>query len=407
MVSGKNCLTDNKEHAGLSNLSEKWDNMSNTNIPMNDLTRQYRVHSQTLEAAALEVMRSGWWLNGPKTKEFCSTFAASLGVNHCIGVGNGTDALELAIRALLNEARDNQQVFLPAPEIITVANAGGYTTTACYLTGCTPVFVDINAGDQLISLPSVVAALSENTLAVVATHLYGGLVDISALRLALNEAGYSYVAIIEDCAQAHGLVDGAIRSGAAGTISTFSFYPTKNLGALGDAGAIVTNSDALAARVRSLHQYGWERKYHIDGASGRNSRMDELQAALLSKLLPFLSENNSRRVAILQAYQDALPRGVEMVCNKRATVAHLAVLLTNDRKQLQHHMNAHGVSTDIHYPVLDCDQKGWQDLPMRIGPLGLDVSRKSVASILTIPCFPTMTSNEIEVVCKALSSYDA
>lgn len=169
MVSGKNCLTDNKQHAGLSNLSEKWDNMSNTNIPMNDLTRQYRVHSQTLEAAALEVMRSGWWLNGPKTKEFCSTFAASLGVNHCIGVGNGTDALELAIRALLNEARDNQQVFLPAPEIITVANAGGYTTTACYLTGCTPVFVDINAGDQLISLPSVVAALSENTLAVVAT----------------------------------------------------------------------------------------------------------------------------------------------------------------------------------------------------------------------------------------------
>ena len=256
-------------------------------------------------------------------------------------------------------------------------------------------------------IPAAIAALSEHTLAVVATHLYGGFVDVMALRCAMNAAGYGHVAILEDCAQAHGLTGERGVAGACGAMATFSFYPTKNLGALGDAGAIVTNNDNLASHVRRLHQYGWDKKYHVGDSHGRNSRMDELQAAMLIELLPYLDEDNARRVAILDDYQGALPSGVEIVRSDRATVAHLAVLKTDDRDRLRHHFASHGVATDIHYPVLDCDQKGWHGLPMRIGPAGLDVSRASVSKILTVPCFPTMTDEEVGAVCEALASYSA
>lgn len=348
-------------------------------------------------------MRSGWWCNGPECKAFNDAFADHLGVGHCIGVGNGTDALELALRVAV-AARG----MAPAQaEIVTVANAGGYTTTACRILGATPVYVDIAQDDQLMSVPAAVAAVGDRTAAVVATHLYGGMADVKGLRAALAAAGHPHVPVIEDCAQAHGLRAGGDRAGAMGDIATFSFYPTKNLGALGDGGAVVTDDAGHAAALRALHQYGWSGKYTVSTPYGRSSRLDEIQARLLTTMLPRLDDANERRRRILDAYVEAAPAGVHVVRSPIATVAHLAVVLTDDRDRLRAWMTERGVGVDVHYPILDCDQSGWRDMPMRIGPSGLAVSRASVARLLTLPCFPTMTGSEVNTVRDALASFKA
>lgn len=380
-------------------------------IPLNDLQRMYTAYGDKLDQTALDVLRSGWWLNGPRNKDFCEAFADYLGVEHFIGLANGTDALEIVLRVLLEKALRSGRIE-PATaqaadgyEVITVANAGGYTSTAGYLVGCTPVYADIEPESQLLSIPSAVAALSGKTVAVVATHLYGGLIDVPALRQAMNDAGYAHVPIVEDCAQAHGLKGTGGKAGTFGDIATFSFYPTKNLGALGDGGGVATNDADLAGSVRRLQQYGWGDKYKIVAAGGRNSRLDELQAAFLSVFLPDLDAANTRRLAVLEAYEKASPAGLQVVRNRIGTVAHLAVVQTDHRGQLRDYLKAHGIATDIHYPVLDCDQPGWGDRPKRIGPSGLDVSRVSVNRILTLPCFPTMTEEEVARVCDALSAF--
>jgi dTDP-3-amino-2,3,6-trideoxy-4-keto-D-glucose/dTDP-3-amino-3,4,6-trideoxy-alpha-D-glucose/dTDP-2,6-dideoxy-D-kanosamine transaminase len=370
-------------------------------IPLNDLQRMYTAYGDKLDQTALDVLRSGWWLNGPRNKDFCKAFADYLGVAHFIGLANGTDALEIVIRILLEKALRSGRVeqtamrAADAYEVITVANAGGYTSTACYLVGCTPVYADIEPESQLLSISSAVAALSGKTVAVVATHLYGGLIDVPALRRAMNDAGYAHVPIVEDCAQGHGLTGAGGKAGTFGDIATFSFYPTKNLGALGDGGGIATNDDDLAESVRRLQQYGWGDKYKIIAAGGRNSRLDELQAAFLSVFLPNLDAANTRRLAVLEAYEKASPADLHIVRSRIGAVAHLAVIQTDQREQLRDYLKTHGIATDIHYPVLDCDQPGWGDRPKRIGPSGLDVSRVSVNRILTLPCFPTMTEEEV------------
>lgn len=376
-----------------------------TTIPLNDLKRMYSAYADRLDQTALDVLRSGWWLNGPRNKEFCEAFAGYLGVSHFVGLANGTDALEIVMRVLLERGRRAGSQASDASEVITVANAGGYTSTACYLTGCTPVYVDIEQESQLLSIPSAVAALSDRTAVVVATHLYGGLINVPALRHAMNEAGYAHVPILEDCAQAHGLKGCGGQAGAFGDIATFSFYPTKNLGALGDGGGVATNDADLAASVRRLQQYGWGDKYKIVAAGGRNSRLDELQAAFLSVFLPDLEAANARRLAVLDAYEKAAPAGLHVIRSRNGAVAHLAVVLTDHREHLRDHLKANGVATDIHYPVLDCDQLGWADRPKRIGPSGLEVSRLSVNRILTLPCFPTMDEEEVARVCHALSTF--
>ena len=202
-----------------------------TTVPMNDLRRD--AGDARIAESIADVVRSGWYLGGPHNAEFSAAFARRIGALHCIGVGNGTDALQIALAALLVAHKKEGAA---RREVVTVANAGGYTTTACYAIGCMPIYVDIDETDQLISIEAAAAALSERTLAVVATHLYGGLVDIVALRDAMDDAGYAHVPILEDCAQAHGLDGRNGTAGSLGTIATFSFYPTKNLGALGDGG---------------------------------------------------------------------------------------------------------------------------------------------------------------------------
>ncbi|MFL9829185.1 DegT/DnrJ/EryC1/StrS family aminotransferase, partial [Rhodoplanes sp. SY1] len=305
----------------------------------------------------------------------------------CIGVANGTDALEIAMRALVGLRGQG------GTEVITVANAGGYSTAACRLVGLTPVYADIEEASQLVSLPSVVAALGEQTALVIVTHLYGGLVDVGQLRAMMDKAGYRYIPILEDCAQAHGLRLGSRMAGSLGDIAAFSFYPTKNLGAFGDGGAIATSDPELAQRCQMLRQYGWASKYAVAMPGGRNSRLDEVQAAILHQLLPHLDVANARRVEILNRYAAAAPTGVK-VARAEASVAHLAVVLCDDRAGLQSYLADRGIQTDIHYPVLDCDQPGWSELPWREAPGGLGVARASVGKLLTLPCFPALTDDE-------------
>lgn len=365
-----------------------------TLIQINEPAREYAALASSIEAAVLASLRSGRWLFGEATEGFARDFARYLGVTHVLPVANGTDALELALRAVGVGAGD---------EVVTAANAGGYTSIACRVIGATPVYADILMPTMTLDPNDVVARLSDHVKAVVVTHLYGNLGEVDRVRVLLDAAGRVDIAIVEDCAQAHGARMGERLAGSLGDIATFSFYPSKNLGALGDGGAVATARDDLAHRIRLLRQYGWEPRYHNVAAYGRNSRIDEVQAAVLRIKLQHLDAMNRARRAILQAYRDALPEGYRLcVAEGEATVGHLAVLLCPNREIAQVHLNRMGVQTDIHYPTLDPDQPAWHDLPMRSGTLS--TSRIAVERILTLPCFPHLTEAEIARVCEALHS---
>jgi len=370
-------------------------------IPINDLRRLYAAHAEAIEQAALDTLRSGWWLNGPKSKAFSEAFAGYVSVSDCVPVANGTDALELAMRAVLGD-RD-----AASHEIVTVANAGGYTSTAAMQVGFVPVYADIEEGSQLLSIDAAVGALTARTIAVFATHLYGNAVDVPALRAGMNRAGFPDVMIVEDCAQSHGARIGDRMTGSMGDIATFSFYPTKNLGAMGDGGALVTGNAGLAASVRRLQQYGWSAKYEIAERGGRNSRMDEIQAAILSAMLPHLDANNLERRRILDRYEAAARGKVRFIDRSEGAVIHLAVALCDDRDGFRAFLSERGIASEVHYPILDTDQPGWRAMPPRQAPVGIPVSRKSVGAILSLPCFPGMTQTEADRVVLAIAHWEA
>lgn len=362
-------------------------------IRLNDLQRESAFFEAALQEAARSVVRSGYYLSGTATKAFCAHFACYLGVKHVIPVANGTDALELALRALGVKAGE---------EVIMAANAGGYGTTAACLVGAIPAYADVLAPDLTLDPASVAGLVGARTRAVIVTHLYGSHADVAGIRAALDAAGRRDVLLVEDCAQAHGARRAGRIAGSQGAIACFSFYPTKNLGALGDAGAVVTDDDALAAKLRALHQYGWTERYRNSLPYGRNSRMDELQAAFLGVKLARLDELNTMRRRILDRYRKVLPRSYTL-CAREAeeTVAHLAVILCPDRTVAAAHLERQGVETGVHYPILDCDQPGWSDMQKKMS--SLEVSRRSVAQILTVPCYPHLTDTECDAVCAALA----
>jgi dTDP-4-amino-4,6-dideoxygalactose transaminase len=289
--------------------------------------------------------------------------------------------------------------------VVTVANAGGYTSTATYAAGLIPVYADIEPATQLLSASSALASITDRTLAVVVTHLYGGLADVDSLRKLLRDAGRGDVLIIEDCAQAHGAGMVGRLAGSLGDMAAFSFYPTKNLGAMGDAGAIVTSLDDLAATALRLHQYGWSSKYTIAQAGGRNSRMDEIQAAILSCLLPHLDECNAERASIMARYANACPPHVRPLERSAGSVIHLAVVQCEQRDWLRTFLKQRGISSDIHYPILDCDQPGWQASALRTAPQDIINARESSTRLLSLPCFVGMTPDEVDHVCQALNDF--
>ena len=359
-------------------------------IPFNQPGRNVQRHRPIIAQAVEQTLASGYYILGPAVEAFEQAFAAFCQSAHCIGVASGTDALVLALRAL---------DLGPQAEVITAANAGGYASGACFRVGATPVYADVDPLTLLLDPVQAEAAISAATRAIIITHLYGNMADMTAFR-ALAER--YQLALIEDCSQAHGASRADRPAGSWGDIGIFSFYPTKNLAALGDGGALVCQDSALAATLRELRQYGWQEKYTVQRPFGINSRLDALQAAILSAKLPYLEADNTRRRELAERYQAALADTPASLVRQTgpAYVAHLAVLRYAQRDRLRSALQAAGIGTDIHYPVLDCDQPGWQDLPWRALPL--PVSRQACAQVLSLPLYPELRDTEITQICEVL-----
>lgn len=362
-----------------------------TRVPVNDLARELDAERQELQAALNRVIGNGWLVHGPEHAAFEAEFAAFVGGGHAVGVASGTDALILALRAALDGH---------GGRVATVANAGGYSTTAATIVGAPVTYVDVDPSTHVMSPSALEASLTGDVRVVIVTHLYGRLADMDAIS-ALCQA--RDVILIEDCAQSVGAVRNGRSAGAWGDFATFSFYPTKNLGALGDGGLIICRSEEGVHKVRQLRQYGWATKYRVARRDGQNSRLDELQAAFLRTRLPRVQGWNATRRAIIQRYADSAPASIRVLpATGSDHAAHLAVVETADASDLARHLMDHEVANEVHYPIPDHLQPAWHqqqgwDLP---------VTEHLMGRILTLPCFPMMTADEQDQVCAALASYD-
>lgn len=361
---------------------------------INDLKAHLIAHRAEIDSAIARVLDSGWLVLGPEVRAFEEEFANTVGVPHACAVANGTDALELALRAVGVRAGDL---------VATVANAGMYTCTALAAIGAEPLFLDVDDADLLVSKSEVDRALATGVRALVLTHLYGRAVPHVAQVAAQCKA--RGVALVEDCAQAHGARLSGASVGAFSDAASFSFYPTKNLGALGDAGAVVSRRREVVEQVAQLRQYGWIGKYKVDVPGGRNSRLDELQAAVLRVLLPRLVDWNARRRLIASSYAARISHPLVRLPSPpdgESDVSHLYVLRTQSRASLADWLKARGVSSDIHYPVPDHRQKV---LLGRFTDARLPVTEKAAAEILTLPCYPEMSEDQVDAVAAAVNSW--
>ena len=345
-----------------------------------------------LGACLQRVVDSGWYVLGPQVRDFEADFARYLGVGHAIGVANGTDALALALRAL---------AVGPGQRVITVANAGCPGSAAIAQVGADVAWVDVDAQRLTMAPDALATALASGPVAaVIATHLYGQMADMPAIAALCRQAG---VPLIEDCAQAHGAALNGRRAGSWGALGCFSFYPTKNLGALGDGGAVVTGDAALAERLRALRQYGWGRKYEVTLAGGVNSRLDELQAAVLLAKLPRLDAANAERRAIAARYAAAFA-DLPLTCPPPPgddDVVHLYVVRTPRRAALQAHLTAQGIACDVHYPAPDHHQPVHAGRPVP----DLPVTQAACAEVLSLPCYPGLTPAQAAQVIQAVRGF--
>lgn len=363
-------------------------------IPVNALDRHISPIAEELTRVATSVIGSGYYVLGPCVKAFEHEFAAYCGVSDCIGVANGTEALELGLRSL-GITQGNR--------VAVVANAAMYGTTAVLACGAEPVFVDIDPITHTLDPKSLEATLAATPVdAVIVTHLYGRLADMEAIMALARKHSF---AVFEDCAQAHGARDASgRRAGSFGKAASFSFYPTKNLGAIGDGGAVVTNDPELADTLRKLRQYGWTSKYRNELPGGRNSRLDEMQAAFLRIMLPLLDGWNARRRAIANRYsRDIRNERIQVPATSgEEYVGHLYVVQTSDRGALQRHLADAGIGSDVHYPVGDHRQPLFKS---RFASTSLPATEAACRDVLTIPCFPELNDDEVTRVIQACNNF--
>jgi dTDP-4-amino-4,6-dideoxygalactose transaminase len=361
-------------------------------IPQFDLRRQLERLDGELAEAHARVLHSGQFILGAEVEAFERAWADACGVAHAVGVASGTDALELALRAAGVGAGD---------EVITVAHTFVATALAITAVGAVPVYVDVGLQDGLIDPELIEAALTARTRAIIPVHLYGRCANLEPVLRIAAEHG---LRVIEDAAQAHGARHRDRAAGAWGDLGCFSFYPTKNLGALGDAGAVVTNDAELAASLRRLRNYGEERKYH-HVTPGRNSRLDELQAAVLSVKLAHLAEFNQARGAIAARYRAAVPAGGPLqflAFDPKADAMHQAVVCARDRDGLRRHLAAAGIATQIHYPVPCHCQPALGRWPARAP---LPVTERLADEVLSLPMYPELDDAQVVSVCAALAAW--
>lgn len=368
--------------------------MSDVIVPFNDLNLRFAHRSEALVDAARRVIESGWVVLGGELTKFQTDFAAYVGASHCIGVATGTDAIELGLRAIGVKA---------GSKVGIVANAAMYSYTALQAIGADPIFMDVDADTRCATADAVEGAIDAGAKFVVVTHLYGLLTDeidaITAICAARD------VLLFEDCAQAHGAVRKGKMAGTYGAASSFSFYPTKNLGAIGDGGAVITSDDAIAERLSALRQYGWSSKYNVTVENGTNSRLDEIQAAFLSVFLADLNVETEERRALANRYSREItnPNVQTQALRGEEFVGHLYVLTADNRDGLREHLKAHGVLTDVHYPIADHKQ------PILLGrdfsDVSLPVTERLCDTVLSLPCYPGITDEKAGHVIKAVNAW--
>jgi dTDP-4-amino-4,6-dideoxygalactose transaminase len=369
-------------------------------VPQANPGAGYRALQTSIDAAVARVLQSGWYILGQEVRAFEAEFAAWLGCTAAVGCGNGTDALALALRAL---------DVGPGTSVVTVSHTAVATVAAIEMVGATPLLVDIEP-DYYTMDPVELAAVLDHPpaglppiRAVIPVHLYGQPAALEPIMATCRRHG---VAVVEDCAQAHGATIGDRKVGSLTEVATFSFYPTKNLGALGDGGMVATQDTELGARIAALRQYGW-RTHYISDAVGVNSRLDELQAAILRVKLQHLDAQNARRGAIAAAYDAAL-RDMSLAPPARRAgvghVFHLYVLRALDRASAQARLRAAGVSTGIHYPSPVHVQPAYRGR-IAIGPSGCRATEIAAQQVLSLPMYPELTDGQLTQVCDALRQF--
>ena len=363
-------------------------------IPQADPRAAYLAQQIEIDAAVARVLANGRYILGPEVDAFEQAFAEWNGVHFAMGVASGTDAIALGLRAL---------GIGPGDAVATVSLTASATAAAIELAGATPVLVDIEASSFNMdpeALERLLRAAPRPIRAIVPVHLYGRPARIGEIRALGQRWG---AVVVEDCAQAHGAVAEGRLVGGFGEVGAFSFYPTKNLGALGDGGMLVTDDAEVAARARSLREYGWRRRF-VSEAAGMNTRLDELQAAVLKVKLERLDRTNARRRAIASAYAEGLaelPLVLPQEGIGEVHVWHQYVVRAPDRDRLRQALAQRGVMTAIHYPEPLHRQSAYADR-LSIGPGGLAVSEKVCAEILSLPIYPELTDASVSRVIDAL-----
>ncbi|MFP5378746.1 MAG: DegT/DnrJ/EryC1/StrS family aminotransferase [Vicinamibacteria bacterium] len=343
-----------------------------------------------IDAAVARVIDRGWFVLGPEVEAFEAEFAAATGAAHAVGVGTGTDAITLILRAM---------DIGPGDEVITTPLSAAYTALAVMMAGARPVFADLDPERLTLDPAAVAAAVTPRTRAILPVHLYGQPADMPRLAEVAARHG---LPVVEDAAQAHGASYGLERAGSLGTAGCFSFYPTKNLGALGDGGAVTTGDTALAARIARLRNGGQTTRYqHVE--AGANSRLDEMQAAILRARLPRLAAATARRRAIATTYRRALESAALTVPREfdAGHVYHLFPVLTSRRDAFQAHMTAAGIETLIHYPVPIPRQPALAPAD----PAPCPIADRVAAEVVSLPMYPGLTDQEVAAVSLAAARF--
>ena len=359
-------------------------------VPFLDLGAATRELRSEVGAAEQRVIDSGWYVGGPELEVFEQEYAAYCQADHCVGVGNGLDALTLALRAM---------DVGPGDEVIVAANGYIATLLAVSMTGANPVLVEPDPSTHNLDSTRVEAAITPRTRVILPTHLYGQPADLDALLAIARAHG---LRLLEDGAQAHGSRYKGRRVGAHGDAVTWSFYPSKNLGALGDGGAVTTKDAALAKRIRTLGNYGSATRY-VNVERGVNSRLDPLQAAVLRAKLLHLDEWNDRRRAIARRYLAAFAGmgiGLPQVPEWADPVWHLFVVTLTDRDSVQTRLREAGIETLIHYPIPPHRQQAYADLGFLAG--SFPIAEQLASQVLSLPIGPQMSDAEVEWVIAAV-----
>lgn len=360
-------------------------------VPFNDFKAHYAAVAQVVEPAVQRVLESGWYVLGGEVEALEAELAEYLGVPYCVGVASGTDAITLALLAAGIGSGD---------DVITTAMTAYPTITGIKRAGATPVVADIDAESGLLDPAAVARAITPRTRALVPVHLYGQCCDMESLMALAEEHD---LVVIEDCAQAIGASWGERQAGTIGLAGAYSFYPTKNLGAFGDGGAVATGDPQIHERLRSLRNYGQTDRYHHE-FDGLNSRLDEVQAAVLRAKLPLLEEATRRRRAIAQRYRQSLTQVAPVVEHSRGRhVYHLFPVRTVERDPLMAHLKAAGIGSLIHYPIPIHRQGDFARDATSIP--ACPVAEQWAEQVLSLPVYPELTDEQVTAVIDAVQSF--